>query len=79
MIDAIIIFTFILAGAGTGFHGIDFLPPDTIANLNIQNLRWVTLGVGSVVGLVAGLIVQNTYRRVETNIRSPNTESTGVR
>jgi uncharacterized protein YacL len=70
MIDAIIIFTFILAGAGTGFHGIDFLPPDAIAHLNIQNLRWVTLGVGSVIGLVLGLIVQNTYRRIETNIRS---------
>ncbi len=70
MIDAIIIFTFILAGAGTGFHGISFLPSQTIENLNIQNFRWVTLGIGSVVGLVSGLIVQNTYRRIDTNIRS---------
>lgn len=36
MIDAIIIFTFILAGAGTGFHGLDFLPPDMLVGLNIQ-------------------------------------------
>jgi uncharacterized protein YacL len=70
MIDAIIIFTFILAGAGTGFHGIVFLPSETIENLNIQNFRWLTLGIGSVVGLVSGLIVQNTYRRIDTNIRS---------
>jgi uncharacterized protein YacL len=70
MIDAVIIFIFILAGAGTGFHGIDLLPSDTIAHLNIQNLRWVTLGVGSVVGLITGFIVQNTYRRIESNVRS---------
>ena len=70
MIDAVIIFIFILAGAGTGFHGIDLLPMDMIAHLNIQNLRWVTLGIGSVVGLIAGLIVQNTYHRIVSNIRS---------
>ncbi len=48
MIDAIIIFTFILAGAGTGFHGIDFLPSEMVAHINVQNFRWVTLGVGKI-------------------------------
>lgn len=70
MIDAIIIFAFILAGAGTGFHGIDFLPPETLAQLNVQSFRLVTLGIGSSVGLIFGLIVQNTYRRVESNVRA---------
>jgi len=69
MIDAIIIFAFILAGAGTGFHGIDFLPTEAIAHVNVQNFRWITLGIGAFVGLIAGLIGQNTYRRIESNIR----------
>jgi uncharacterized protein YacL len=70
MIDAIIIFTFILAGAGTGFHGVDFLPSEAIARINVQNFRWVTLGIGSVAGLITGSIVQNTYRRIDSNVRS---------
>ncbi len=69
MIDAIIIFAFILAGAGTGFHGIDFLPAELIAHVDVQNFRWITLGIGSFVGLISGLIGQNTYRRIESNIR----------
>lgn len=70
MIDAIIIFTFILAGAGTGFHGVDFLPSETIAQINVQNFRWLTLGIGAFVGLISGLVVQNTYRRIESNVRA---------
>lgn len=69
MIDAIIIFAFILAGAGIGFHGLDFVPTSAIAHLNVERFRWVTLGVGSFVGLVSGSIVQNTYRRIESNVR----------
>lgn len=70
MIDAVIIISFILAGAGTGFHGVDLLPLQTLAQINAQGLRWVMLGVGSFAGLILGLTAQTTYRRLEVQVRS---------
>lgn len=69
MIDAVIIITFILAGAGTGFHGVDLLPEPWLATHNVQGLRWVALGLGSFSGLLLGLLVQTGYRRLERQVR----------
>jgi uncharacterized protein YacL len=65
MLDALIVITFILAGAGTGFHGIDLLPLQLIEQISTPGLRWVALGFGSFLGLIMGLLVQNAYRRLE--------------
>ncbi len=70
MIDAVIIISFILAGAGIGFHGVDLLPIELLAELNTQGLRWVMLGVGAFLGLIIGLIAQTAYRRLETRVRA---------
>jgi uncharacterized protein YacL len=70
MLDAIIILTFILAGAGIGFYGIDMLPASAIDRVtNIEGLRSVTAGFGALIGGAIGLSVQTTYRRVETQVR----------
>lgn len=71
MLDAIIIISFILAGAGIGFHGIEALPSSTLQQVtSLDGLRWVTAGFGALIGLAVGLTVQTGYRRLERQIRS---------
>lgn len=71
MLDAIIIISFILAGAGIGFHGIEALPSSVLEQVtNEYGLRWVTAGFGSLIGLSIGLIVQTGYRRLQRQFRS---------
>jgi uncharacterized protein YacL len=70
MLDAIIILSFILAGAGIGFHGIEDLPSNVLSQVtNEYALRWVTAGFGALIGLAVGLVVQTSYRRLERQVR----------
>jgi uncharacterized protein YacL len=70
MLDAIIIFSFILAGAGIGFYSVDLLPTDALASVtNLEGLSSVTAGFGALIGIAVGLVAQTTYRRVEKRIR----------
>jgi uncharacterized protein YacL len=44
MLDAIIVISFILTGAGIGFYGIDMLPSTATDQVtNLEGLRSVTL------------------------------------
>lgn len=70
MIDAIIIISFILAGAGIGFNGVEELPSTVLMQVtNEEGLRWVSGGFGALIGLAIGLIVQTAYRRLERQFR----------
>lgn len=70
MLDAIIIITFTLAGTGLGFYGIELLPQDVLRQVsNIEGLRSVTAAFTTLIGFVLGLVMQTTYRRMETKIR----------
>ncbi len=70
MLDAIIIILFILAAAGIGFHGVDLLPSGALTQVtNLEGLRWVSAGFGTVLGIALGLSAQTTYRRVERQVR----------
>ena len=70
MLDVIITLTFILVGAGVGFHGIELLSPSVLAEVvNLEGLRWVTAGFGSFIGLGLGIFAQTTYRRLERTIK----------
>ncbi len=71
MLDAIIIISFILAGAGIGFHGIEELPTSALQQVtNEEGLRWVTAGFGALIGLAVGITVQTSYRRLERQFRT---------
>lgn len=71
MLDAIIILSFILAGAGIGFNGIQELPISVLQQVTNENgLQWVTAGFGALIGLAVGLIVQTAYRRFERRFRA---------
>ncbi|AFZ47561.1 PilT protein domain protein [Cyanobacterium stanieri PCC 7202] len=71
MIDAIIIFIFVLAFAGVGFDIVQVLPGDIQGQVsNIQALRWLAAGFASIIGLAMGLVAQTTYRRLEQRIRN---------
>lgn len=70
MLDAVIILSFILAGAGVGFYSVDFLPSTALENVtNLEGLSFVTGGFGALLGLAIGLVAQTTYRRVERQVR----------
>lgn len=70
MLDAIIIILFIIAGAGTGFYGIELLPKPVLDQVtNIEGLRSVTAAFTALIGGVIGLVVQTTYRRLEQRVR----------
>jgi len=70
MLDALIVFSFILAGAGIGFYSIDLLPQSILAQVtNMEGLGTVTAVFGGLIGTGLGLVVQTSYRRLEQQIR----------
>mgnify|MGYP001796325049 CR=1 FL=1 len=70
MLDALIVFSFVLTGAAVGFFSIDFLPDSALQNVtNLEGLESVTAGFGALIGVAIGLIVQTSYRRVEQQIK----------
>lgn len=70
MLDAIIVFSFILAGAGIGFYGVDLLPESALTQVtNLEGLSSVTAGFGALIGGSVGLVFQTSYRRIERQIR----------
>jgi uncharacterized protein YacL len=70
MLDAIIILSFILAGAGIGFYSIELLPGSVMQQVtNLDGLRWVIGSFSALIGGVIGLVVQTGYHRIETQIR----------
>lgn len=71
MLDAVIVLSFILAGAGIGFYGIDYLPDPVLLQVsNIQGLRFVTAGFASLLFWALGLLAQGYFRRVQKQIRA---------
>lgn len=75
MLDAILIFTFILAGAAIGFHSVELLPTSALAQVaNMDGLRWVLAAFGSLIGIAVGLVAQTGYRRLEASVRSLPTD-----
>ena len=70
MLDALIILSFVLTGAGIGFFSVDFLPDSALQQVtNIKGLEAVTGGFGALVGIGMGLLVQTSYRRLERQIK----------
>jgi len=70
MLDALIIFSFILAGAGIGFYGIELLPQSILQQVtNIEALGAVTAVFGGLIGTGLGLVMQTSYRRLERQIK----------
>ncbi len=70
MLDAIIIFSFILAAAGVGFFSTDLLPEGTLSRVsNLEALRFVIAVFAAIIGGAVGLRIQTGYRRLEAQIR----------
>ena len=70
MLDAIIIILFILSAAGIGFDSVQLLPNSVLEQVsNLEALRWIFAGFTAIIGLALGLIAQNTYHRLENQIR----------
>lgn len=70
MLDAIIIFSFIVAGAGIGFYSLELLPIGALAQVtNMDALRWTIAAFSALIGGIIGLSFQITYRRLEAKVR----------
>ncbi|KYC42680.1 hypothetical protein WA1_15165 [Scytonema hofmannii PCC 7110] len=70
MVDAIIIFSFVLAATGIGYYSIDLLPSGAIANVSNQEaLRLVFAAFTAIIGGAVGLRFQTGYRRLESQVR----------
>lgn len=70
MLDAIIILSFIVAGAGVGFYSLELLPLGTLDQVtNVEALRFVIAAFAALIGGVIGLSFQTTYRRFEAKVR----------
>ncbi|PAX60534.1 PIN/TRAM domain-containing protein [Brunnivagina elsteri] len=70
MLDAIIIFSFILAAAGVGFFSTDLLPEGTLSRVsNLEALRFVFAVFAAIIGGAVGLRIQTGYRRLEAQVR----------
>ncbi len=71
MLDAVVILSFILAGLGIGFYGIDFLPVSALQQVNnLEGLRFVSGAFGALIFWAVGLVVQGSYRRIQNQIRN---------
>lgn len=71
MLDAIIIISFILAGAGIGYNSVEDLPSNVLSQVtNETALGLVVAGFGALIGLAMGLSVQQAYRRLERRVRT---------
>jgi uncharacterized protein YacL len=71
MLDAIIIISFILAGAGIGYNSVEDLPSNVLSQVtNEAALGVVVAGFGALIGLAMGLSVQQAYRRLEKRVRT---------
>jgi len=70
MLNAIIVISFIIAGAGIGFYSTELLPWNVQEQVtNLEALRLVFAVFGSIIGGVIGLSFQITYRRLEAQVR----------
>ena len=71
MLDALIVISFIFAGAGIGFYSVDLLSPQVLEQVNnIEGLGTVMAGFGGLIGTGLGIVAQTSYRRFETQIRT---------
>lgn len=69
MLDAIIILSFIIAGAGIGFYGVDLLPSQTLTQVsNLEALSIVMAAFGAIIGFAIGLSAQTAYRRLQRQV-----------
>lgn len=71
MIDFLIILLLIIAGAVVGYDSVELLPNNVLLQVtNLEALRLVMAGFGGIIGGAIGLVVQTSYRRLESRVRS---------
>jgi uncharacterized protein YacL len=80
MLDTVFILIFMVAGASAGFHAVNLLPASTLEQVaNIDGLRVVVAGFGTLVGAALGLAAQTSYYRLAAKVRQLPTDVLLVR
>lgn len=71
MIDFLIILLLVIAGAGIGYDSVQLLPNNVLLQVtNLEALRLVMAVFAGIIGGAIGLVVQTSYRRLESRVRS---------
>jgi uncharacterized protein YacL len=69
MVDAIIIIICVVAAVNIGLDSLQLLPADIIREVsNYEALRFTIAGFAAIIGIGLGVVVQTTYRRLETQV-----------
>ncbi len=75
MVDPLILILFLITGAASGWLGADFLPSTMLEGVtNLEGLKVVLAGFGSLLGLLIGLLFQQLRTRLTQQIRSTPTD-----
>ena len=57
MVEVLILVLFLISGGATGWMGVHLLPQEMLDDVtDVQRVRLVLTGIGTAVGLVAGLV-----------------------
>jgi uncharacterized protein YacL len=69
MVDAIIIIICVVAAVNIGLDSLQLLPSDIIREVsNYEALRFTIAGFAAIIGIGLGVVVQTTYRRLESQV-----------
>ncbi len=75
MVDPLILVLFLITGAASGWLGADFLPINMLEEVtNLEGLKIVLAGFGSLLGLIIGLLFQQLRTRLTQQIRRTPTD-----
>ena len=70
MVDAIIIIICVVAAVNIGLDSLQLFPTDIIDEVsNYQALKFTIAGFAAIIGIGIGVVVQTTYRRLESQVR----------
>lgn len=69
MVDAIIVIICVIAAVNIGLDSLQLLPSDIIKEVsNYEALKFTIAGFAAIIGIGIGVVVQTTYRRLESQV-----------
>lgn len=75
MVDAIIVIICVIAAVNIGLDSLQLLPQDILEEVSdYEALRFTIAGFAAIIGIGIGVVVQTSYRRLESKVRNTEIE-----
>ena len=75
MVEVLILVLFLISGGATGWMGVHLLPQEMLDDVtDVQRVRLVLTGIGTAVGLVAGLVFKRLRLQLMQQVRTMPTD-----